>query len=64
MTNYDVISRYIQEGAYTFRLQGALYHCISAILPDINQENRSAQLYITDSFAALDGRMNIFQMLN
>ncbi|CAI5722376.1 unnamed protein product [Peronospora effusa] len=56
--------RFVQGGVYTFRLQGALYHRMGALLPDGSRDKKYAQLYIADSNAALNRRMTIFPSLD
>jgi hypothetical protein len=48
-------------GVYAYKIHGQMYHRISTLHPNPNQQHRYAQLYIIDSELALQERMNMIQ---
>ncbi len=53
-----------QLGNYTYRLRGELYHRMGSLLLQPGEARKFAQLYISDPYAELDGRMGNFGGLN
>jgi hypothetical protein len=53
------VSHMSGPGTYCYKIQGQIYHRISAIHPNSGERPKFAQLYILDSEEALNERMNI-----
>jgi len=53
------VSQMSGPGTYCYKIQGQIYHRISALHPNVGERPKFAQLYILDSEEALNERMNI-----
>ena len=53
------VSQMSGNGTYCYKIQGQIYHRISALYPNEGVRPKFAQLYILDSEEALIERMNV-----
>ena len=52
------------RGPYCFRINGQVYHTISQLLPDPGCAHKFSQLYLYDSAAELNARLQVFDNLD
>ena len=56
--NVDENLANMNNGVYTYRIHGSVYHNIGPIKPDKNDEAKIAQIYIYDQSSQIDRRIS------
>ena len=53
-----------QQGVYTFRVHGHLYHLMGSVLPENGENAKFSQIFFYDKDEQVQQRMNVFNDLN